>query len=83
MAKNSVAQFFATVYNDKSLQGALHFALAKSAPNVVVEIAKKKGFEFSSDEAELGPSPAAARPASCRRRSWPAPWAECPSPPLS
>jgi predicted ribosomally synthesized peptide with nif11-like leader len=50
MAKNAVAQFFAEVYNDKALQGSLHFALAQASPNVVIDIAKKKGFEFSSEE---------------------------------
>jgi predicted ribosomally synthesized peptide with nif11-like leader len=47
MAKQSVAKFFASVYSDKALQGALHYALAKASPDVVVDIAKKKGFDFT------------------------------------
>ena len=47
MSNKDVAQFFATVYKDKGLQGALNFALAQANPEVVVEIAKQKGFKFS------------------------------------
>lgn len=50
MATNAIADFFAAVYNDTELQGALHAALVKAAPAVVVEIARQKGFEFSADE---------------------------------
>jgi predicted ribosomally synthesized peptide with nif11-like leader len=50
MADSPVAKFFAEVYKDRSLQGALHHALVRSAPDVVVEIAKKKGFQFSSKD---------------------------------
>jgi predicted ribosomally synthesized peptide with nif11-like leader len=45
-----VGRFFAAVYNDKSLAGALHYALAKTAPDAIVEIARNKGYAFSSDE---------------------------------
>ncbi len=50
MADSPVAKFFAEVYKDRALQGALHHALVSTAPEVVVEIAKKKGFQFSSKE---------------------------------
>jgi predicted ribosomally synthesized peptide with nif11-like leader len=50
MSKNAVAQFFSDVYKDRKLQGALHYALAKSAPDVVVEIAKEKGYSFTSED---------------------------------
>ena len=47
MPKPTVALFFETVYNDRSLQGALHAALCNVAPETVVEIAAKRGFDFS------------------------------------
>ena len=50
MAEQDVARFFEQVYNDRSLQGALHDALIQAAPDVVVEIAKKKGFEVTADD---------------------------------
>lgn len=50
MAKQDVAKFFASVYEDKSLAGALHYALAKTAPNLIVEIAKSKGYNFTNAE---------------------------------
>ncbi len=50
MAEKDVAQFFESVYNDRSLQGALHEALIQVAPDVVVEIAKKKGYEVSKKD---------------------------------
>jgi|SRR2546429_235345 len=50
MSTNAVAQFFADVYKDRKLQGALHYALAKSAPDVVVEIAKEKGYSFTKED---------------------------------
>lgn len=50
MSEKDVANFFAAVYDDKSLQGAMFGALCDAAPEVVAEIAKKKGYEFSKDE---------------------------------
>ena len=50
MAKENVAKFFAQVYENKALQGALHGALAVASPETVVEIAKNKGFNFTADE---------------------------------
>ena len=47
---DQVAKFFADVYSNRSLQGALHYALAKANPEVVVEIAKQKGYKFSGSE---------------------------------
>jgi predicted ribosomally synthesized peptide with nif11-like leader len=47
MPKPNIALFFETVYNDRPLQGALHAALCNVAPEVVVEIAAKRGFDFS------------------------------------
>jgi predicted ribosomally synthesized peptide with nif11-like leader len=49
---DQVAKFFADVYQNRSLQGALHYALAKANPDVVVEIAKQKGYKFSGAELE-------------------------------
>lgn len=50
MAKEDVARFFATVYENKSLQGSLNGALASAAPDVLTEIANSKGFKFTKDE---------------------------------
>ena len=50
MAKEDVSRFFATVYENKSLQGSLNGALASAAPDVLTEIAKSKGFNFSKEE---------------------------------
>jgi predicted ribosomally synthesized peptide with nif11-like leader len=47
MPKPNIALFFESVYNDRPLQGALHAALCNVAPEVVVEIAAKRGFDFS------------------------------------
>jgi predicted ribosomally synthesized peptide with nif11-like leader len=59
MAKDNVAKFFAEVYENKSLQGALHGALAATSPETLVEIAKSKGFEFSQSELKEVLKPAA------------------------
>jgi predicted ribosomally synthesized peptide with nif11-like leader len=53
MSNPNVAQFFETVYNDKSLQGALNTALCNIAPEVVVEIAAAKGFKFTTQDLKL------------------------------
>jgi predicted ribosomally synthesized peptide with nif11-like leader len=50
MANNDVAQFFEAVYNDKDLQGALHAALCKVAPDLIVEIAGVKGYKFTNQD---------------------------------
>lgn len=50
MAEQDVARFFESVYNDRSLQGSLHDALVQAAPDVVVEIARKKGYQISADD---------------------------------
>lgn len=50
MANTDVARFFEAVYNDKDLQGALHVALCKLAPEVIVEMAATKGYQFTSQE---------------------------------
>lgn len=49
---DQVAKFFADVYQSRSLQGSLHYALAKANPDVVVEIAKQKGYKFTGAELE-------------------------------
>jgi predicted ribosomally synthesized peptide with nif11-like leader len=50
MAKDNVSKFFAEVYENKALQGALNGALVAASPQTVVEIAKKKGFDFTKEE---------------------------------
>jgi len=50
MAKADVSKFFALVYENKSLQGALHSALVQSSPEVVSTIAQQKGFNFTKEE---------------------------------
>jgi len=49
---DQVAKFFADVYSNRSLQGALNYALAKANPDVVIEIAKQKGYKFSGSDLE-------------------------------
>jgi len=61
MANTDVARFFEAVYNDKDLQGALHAALCKLAPEVIVEIAAAKGYKFTSQELQEAASPSADR----------------------
>jgi predicted ribosomally synthesized peptide with nif11-like leader len=61
MANTDVARFFEAVYNDKDLQGALHAALCKLAPEVIVEIAATKGYKFTSQELQEAASPSADR----------------------
>ena len=50
MSNEAVGQFFASVYDDKSLQGALNYALVAASPETVVEIAKKKGYDITVDD---------------------------------
>jgi hypothetical protein len=50
MSTDAVNSFFESAYNDRSLQGSLHLALAAADPDVVVEIAKNTGHEFTSEE---------------------------------
>ncbi len=60
MSQEAVASFFTQVHSDKSLQGALHFALAKSAPEVIVEIARQQGHSFTADDLASVLEPAGA-----------------------
>jgi predicted ribosomally synthesized peptide with nif11-like leader len=50
MSQEAVTQFFANVYDDKNLQGALAYALVKISPESIVAIAKEKGFNFSVND---------------------------------
>jgi predicted ribosomally synthesized peptide with nif11-like leader len=59
MANTDVARFFEAAYNDRDLQGALHAALCKLAPEVIVEMAATKGYKFTSEDLQE----AASKPA--------------------
>ena len=59
MANTDVARFFEAVYNDRDLQGALHAALCKLAPDVIVELAATKGYKFTSQDLQEAASKSA------------------------
>ena len=50
MSNEAVGKFFESVYEDKSLQGALNYALVATSPETVVEIAKQKGYDITVED---------------------------------
>lgn len=50
MSTEQAHGFFREVYSDKTIQGQMHHALVMASPEVVVQIARSRGYEVSADD---------------------------------